>query len=125
VPGSSPASESVAPRQVWQSACLPGFVHRTPAHDQIDIAHDLFQQPLQERRKDGCLELTLEHHEGERPLIGDGREHVASEALAGGPHDRGLSDRSIARPSHVVTAQPHFVAPINGGVFLLGLPGDR
>jgi len=44
-----------------------GFVHRIPVHDEIDLAGNLFEQPLHERHKDGCL---------------------ASEALAGGPHDR-------------------------------------
>lgn len=100
-----------------------GFMHGMPIHDQIDCAGDLFEQPLQERHKDGGLEVALKHHEGEGSLVGDGRDHVTPEALAGSLHDWGSSDRSIARPRHMVTAQPHFVAPINDGVRPLGLPG--
>lgn len=101
-----------------------GSMCRMPVHDQIDVAGDLFEQSLHERHKDGCLELALKHHEGQAPLVRDGGDHIAPKPLAGGAHNRSLSQRGIARPRHVVTAQPHLVAPINRGVVPPGLPGD-
>jgi len=102
-----------------------GSVHRMPVHDQIDPAVHLLEQPLQELRKDGGLEFALKDHEGECALVRDGRDHTAPEALPRGSYDGSVSHRRIACPGHVVTAQPHFVAPINGGVFPLGLPGNH
>ncbi|CUS36261.1 hypothetical protein COMA2_210047 [Candidatus Nitrospira nitrificans] len=102
-----------------------GSMHRMPVHNQIDPAVHLLEQPLHEFRKDGSLECTLKHHKGERTLVRDGRDHVAPEALPCGSYDGSVSHRRIACPGHVVTAQPHFVAPINGGVLPLGLSGNH
>ncbi len=102
-----------------------GSVHRMPVHNQIDPAVTLLEQPLHELRKDGGLEFALKYHEGTRARVRDGRDHVAPEALARGPYHRSASPRRIACPGHMVTAQLHFVAPINGGGLPLGLPGNR
>ena len=102
-----------------------GSVYRMPIDNQIDPAVELFEQPRQELHEDRRLELAREHHEGERPLVGDGRDHVAAEALTGGPDHRGLSYRGIARTAHVVAAQSHLVTPVNHGLFAFRGPGDR
>jgi len=102
-----------------------GSVRRMPVHNQIDPAVHLLEQPLHELRKDGGLEFALKDHEGECALVRDGRDHVAPEALPRGSYDGSVSPRRIAGPGRVVTAQPHFVAPINGGMFPLRLPGKH
>lgn len=53
-----------------------------PVHDQIYLASDLFEQPLHARHKRWRRELALKQHEGERPLVVDGRDHVTPEAVA-------------------------------------------
>ena len=52
-----------------------GAVHGMPVHNQIDPTRELLEQPRQELHEDRGLELVRKRHEGERPLIGDGREY--------------------------------------------------
>ncbi len=115
------------PRRVLfhQAPNLAGPVDRMPVHNQIDPARELLEQSRQEAHEDRGLELARKHHEGQRPLVGNGRDHVAAEALAGGSNHRRLSHRGIGRARHVVTAQSHLIPPVNHGLFTSCLPGDR
>ena len=81
-------------------------------------------------------DCAVKHAEHEMVAIGDRRDHTAAEALARGADDWRLADQRRAGARNVITAQAHFIAPIDGGlltfrvvpdggVFRLQPPGDR
>ena len=81
-------------------ACHPscdstGRMDGMPVDDEKDCAARMPDQPLQEREKDDAGEILAEDHEGQCPAVGDGGDHVASEALSRPGDDRGLSSPPV------------------------------
>ncbi len=69
-----------------------------PINNQVDLARRALDQALHEFDEGRVLELTLEDHEAQRPSIGDGRDHVATEAFACRAHNGRLSLRAKLVP---------------------------
>ncbi len=93
--------------------------------DQIDSPIELFKQALHEPHENGRFELAPKHHEGKCAFVGTRRDHFAAEAMAGGLYHGRFTGGDKTCPYDVITAQPHFITPIDCRFFLLGLPGNH
>ena len=100
-------------------------MHRVAIHDQIQLPCRLLKQATHELHEQQAIELAVEHHELKMATVCDRRDHVAAKALPGGPDDRRLAHRGVARTGNVVAAQAHLVAPVNHGLLPLGVPNNR
>ena len=60
--------ENMLPRMFGREVvCQARLVHRMPVDNQVYLTRYLFEKPLEERHKNGRLELSLKHHEGQCP----------------------------------------------------------
>ena len=75
--------------------------------NQIDLAATLTHQAPEEFQKDFRLESLFEDHEIQTPQIRDGRNHVATEALAGAGNYGSLSPQAIGTTHSMVGSQSH------------------
>jgi hypothetical protein len=94
-------------------------------HDQKHLPPPLPQQPPQETQKHRAVETLLEQQEARVAAVGNRREQIATKSLAGSGDHRRPPAAAIAAPGLMIGSQPQLVAPVNLGVFALGLPPDR
>ncbi len=100
-------------------------MHRVAINNQIQLARSLLAQTLHDANEQSTIELAVEHHEGKMAALRDPQKHIAAEPLRGYANNRCFPQWRIARAGDMVTAQAHLVAPIDDGVFTLGISGDR
>src|SRR5437899_13044975 len=100
------------------------LVHGVAIQNQKHFPGDQTQQATQKIQKDRRGEALVKNHEGQSTAIGEGRDQVAAEALTGARHHGRLAAASIGAAGLMVGAQPHLVAPVNLGLFSLGLRPD-
>lgn len=101
-----------------------GPMHGMAVDNQIDLVCGLFEHALEEFDERGVPELALEDHEVQCPAVGDGRDHVAAEALSRRAHHWRLPFECEARAADVITTQPHFVTPVDRRLLPLRLFRD-
>ena len=101
-------------------------MHRIAVHDKKHLAWHRAHQVAQKVHKHLGGETSLEYLKAQGTAVGQAGDDVATEALAGLLHDRGLAlhDRGLAlgRPAGaglVVGTQAHLVAPVDLGPFSL------
>src|SRR5437660_2325101 len=80
----------------------------------------LADQPVQEVDEHRGHEFVLEHPELQAPLVGDRRDHVRAEALAGALDEGSLADRAPRSSGAVIGAQPHLIDPQDQGLLAVG-----
>ena len=102
-----------------------GAMRGMPVHDKIDPAAEGLDQSCEELHKDRRTKPALKHHKRQGTLVGNRRDHIAAEALAGRSGHRGLSHGGITAAPHMVAAEPHIIAPVQHGPFAFRLPGQR
>jgi len=82
------------------------------------------KQAPEEPEEDRGSEAAPEHHEGQLPPVGDGRDDVAPEALPRPRDHRGLPLPPVGGAGLVVGAKPHLIAPVDQGPGLLRGPAE-
>ena len=93
-----------------------GPMNGVPVDDQKDLPMArLFEQTFEELKEDAQTELPLEDHEREMTPVGNRRDHIAAESLAGSGNHRRLAFGRIRTPRLMIGPQPHLVAPIKQG----------
>ena len=101
------------------------LVHRVLVYNQNYLSPDLTPQTLQKPEEHPRREPLLEYHEIEPPPIGDGRDHIATEAPACTGDHRRLTPPTPGAPSLLVGSQTHLVPPVNLCPIALGPRTNR
>lgn len=104
---------------------LAAAVDRMAVDNQKDFLLALPDEPPQKVDHDSGGESLLEHHEGQVPPVGYGRDQVAAEPLTRGRHDRGMPLDPIAASGLVIGTHAHLVAPVDLRLFPAGLAAYR
>src|SRR4030042_1115313 len=85
----------------------------------------LFYQTSEKSYKHIRPELTFKHHKIQTALVGEGRNHITAETLAGSRNYRCLTTPTIGASCNMIRPETHLIAPVNQGLFLLGFFPDR
>ena len=102
-----------------------GSVHRMAVDNQKHLSFRLLEQPAREFKEHLRTKALLEDHEIESPLVGNGGEHIASEALSS-PRDHWcLPPLSVGAACTVIRPQTHLIPPKDSGLLVLGLSSNR
>jgi hypothetical protein len=94
-------------------------MHGIPVDNEIDLAARLLPKPAHEVDEHRRAEGAVEHPKDELPPVGDRGDHATAKALARRADDRRLADRRVAGARDMVTAQPHFITPVDRGALVL------
>src|SRR6266567_3109169 len=89
-------------------------------HYQEDGTPGIVDQSLEELKEALAVHPPIDHHEAQRTLSADRRDHVQAETTACTLHDRRLSDRCPGAAAVVVGADARFVAEEDLSPFLPG-----
>ena len=100
-------------------------MHRMPIHDQEHAPPPLTQQPPAEADEHFGVERALEDQEAQMAAVGDARHQIGPEPLPRTRNHRRPAAAAVAAAGLMIAARPELVAPVNLGVFGLGLLRDR
>ena len=133
-PDSVPGCKTTARKPGFVPGALPvprhrsRLVNRVAIHNQKHLLPGLprqAQETTKKIQKHPRRETLTENLEGQRPPVGDGRNHVATKSLTGTKYHWRLSASSVGSSRLMVRTKPHLVQPMDLCLKLSRLGSNR